>query len=104
MQFFRYNKYINFCVGCGVLKQTKGTVAGLLEMSEVSYCIFRGTLLLTITFLFCAFLLIIDAGKLDASTYDQYQMAVEMIRTPAGLLLISGIGILCMEERFSLHS
>jgi len=70
-------------------------------MSDISHRIFCKTLLLSCVLLFCAFIFLVEAGEYNLDTYRLYLYALEFIKTPPALLILTAIGTVCIDERLS---
>ena len=69
------------------------------SMCRESRTLLRRTLQLSCTMVFCAFVLLIDAGSYSIHTWRVYRTAQELSMNPAGLLLLAVIGAALLEER-----
>ena len=68
-------------------------------MSETAAGILTGVLKLSCVMLLCAFAVFITIGTPSLSNWNLYQLALELTRTPAALLLLAVICAVCIEER-----
>ena len=82
------------------MKTVRQAIDGMLNMSDISYRIFCRTLILSCVLLFSAFIFLIEAGEYNIDTYRLYLYALECIRTPPALLILTAIGTVCIDERF----
>ena len=71
----------------------------LCQLSEYTYSILRGSLLLSCTLLFSALLLLLRVGEVTVHNFDLYLCALDFIQAPAGLLLFATVISLCIEDR-----
>ncbi len=58
----------------------------------------RITLILCCAMVFGAFVLCLFAGEPCAGSFRLYRLARSMAETPAGVLLLAGIGLLIVED------
>jgi hypothetical protein len=71
----------------------------LCRMSEDTYSVVRGSLLLSCTLLLCAAMLLLKVGEVTVHNYQLYLCAMELIRAPAGLLLCTLVVSACIEDK-----
>lgn len=80
-------------------KKLKKTAAGIRDMSEIASGLLLGVLKLSCAMLLCAFAIFITVGEPSFENWNLYQLAWELTRAPAGLLLLAVICTVCIEER-----
>jgi len=80
-------------------KKLNKTVLGIRNMSETAAGILTGVLKLSCMMLLCAFAIFITIGTPSLASWNLYQLALELCRAPAGLLLMAVICAVCIEER-----
>jgi hypothetical protein len=80
-------------------KKLKKTALGIRNMSETASGILTGVLKLSCAMLLCAFAVFISIGAPSLANWGLYQLALELTRTPAALLLMAVISVVCIEER-----
>ena len=75
-------------------------------MSEMAYGIWRGTLMLCCAIMLCAFAILIDIDQSSADTWSWplFELACEMFRLSASLLLIASLGVFCIEDKMKLKN
>lgn len=69
-----------------------------LDMCDFSWKLLVRTLQLSCVMLFCAFVLLMDAGAMTPQNYSTYLLANELFRLPQGLLIISVLGGAVIED------
>ena len=69
---------------------SKVSASGLLAV--------RVTLILCCVMVFGAFVLCLFAGEPCAANFRSYRMAQALAETPAGVLLLAGIGLIIVED------
>ncbi|HBR08856.1 MAG TPA: hypothetical protein DD735_08200 [Clostridiales bacterium] len=70
----------------------------ILSMCDLSWEILIRALLISCVMLFCAFVLLVDAGGMTQKTYTTYLLADELYRLPQGLLLLAVLGGAIIED------
>ncbi len=75
----------------------------MLSMCEQSYIIVRYSLILSCVLALCSFSILLYIGPYSVETYDLYRLAMQMAQTPAALLLIAGVGSVCIEYQTTLQ-
>ena len=80
-------------------KKLKKAAQGILGMSETAASLLTGVLKLSCAMLLCAFAVFISIGAPTLRNWDLYQLALELCRAPAGLLLAAVICAVSIEER-----
>ncbi|MEG1789368.1 MAG: hypothetical protein RR055_02410 [Oscillospiraceae bacterium] len=71
----------------------------MLDMCELSWEILTKSLIFSCLLLFCAFMLLADAGPMTAENYDTYLLAGELYALPQAILLVANIAGVIIEER-----
>lgn len=71
----------------------------MLAMCELSWEILTKALALSCVLLFCAFMLLLDAGTYSTETHDTYRLVSELTAAPCWILLIASVAGVCIEER-----
>jgi hypothetical protein len=71
----------------------------IVNMCNPAWHALRGTLMLSCTMVFCAFIILVEIGPVSIDTYNLYLCARELATAPAGLLLVAAIGTVCLEEQ-----
>ncbi len=79
--------------------QIKKLIHSILKMNDSSWTLIRFTLILSCSIVLGALIVLISIGELYYGTYHTYLMAKEVASAPAGLILISGIGTIMLEDR-----
>ncbi len=70
----------------------------MLDMCELSWEILMKSLMLSCILLFCAWMLLVDAGSLTAANYGTYLLAEEMTRLPQAILLFGVLASGIVED------
>jgi len=78
------------------LKKLLMEIAGMCPAARGALA---GTLKLSCAMLLCALAILLRIGAVDTGNYHLYITALEMAKTPAGLLLIAAIGTVLIEEQ-----
>lgn len=68
------------------------------SMCDRAYLVQAATALLALALLLISLILHCAAGELTADTYRLYCLSKELLRMPAGILLIGIIGAVCIED------
>ncbi len=71
----------------------------IFNMCDEAWGALLGTLLVCCTMAFCAFLILVEIGTPTLRTYDLFQTAQALAEAPAALILLAGIGTVCLEEQ-----
>lgn len=71
----------------------------ILAMSPAAWEIVVKALIFSCALVFCAWLLLMDAGALTAANYDTYLLARELYTIPQAVLLIATLAGVIVEER-----
>lgn len=74
------------------------TIRRMLAMCDLSWEILIRSLQLSCVMLFCAFMLLADAGAMTAENYTTYLLADELYRLPQGLLLLAAMAGAVIED------
>ena len=70
----------------------------LNRMTDDTYSLLRGALLLSATMTFCALLLFLQSGGLTATGYAAYKSAQELMSLGALVLFLAALGSAFVEE------
>lgn len=71
----------------------------LKEISPAGLLAVRIILTLCCAMVFAAFVICLFAGEPCAANFELYRLAQEMADTPAGVLLLAGIGLIILESQ-----
>ena len=71
----------------------------ILSMSPAAWEIMTKALIFCCSLLFCAYLLLMHAGPMNADNYDTYLLARELYTLPQAVLLIATLAGVIIEER-----
>lgn len=75
------------------------TIRRILSMSDAAWEVVTRAMQLTCFMLFCAFVLLIDAGTYTAGNSYSYRLAYELALLPQAVLLLATIASAVIEER-----
>ena len=76
-----------------------GYNSSMLCMCEPSWELLIRGLQLSCVLLFCAFLLLVDAGSFTVASCDTYFLAQELLTLPQAILLVVMLAGVIIEER-----
>ena len=71
----------------------------MLGMCDLAWEVTERALALCCVLLFCAFMLLADAGGYSAETYATYRLAWELACTPQWILLLAVLAAAVIEDR-----
>lgn len=75
------------------------TIRRILAMSTLSWEIVIRALQLSCVMLFCAYMLLMEAGPFTYATSDLHYIARELISQPQAILLLATLASVIVEER-----
>lgn len=77
----------------------KKTIDYISGMHEAAWALLTGTLRLSCTMVFCAFVMLIHLGAPTIANLPVWRGAVELAAFPAYLLLIGGLAAVCADSQ-----
>ena len=85
------------------MRKLKRLRTRLDRMTDDTYTLLRGSLLLSATMTFCALLLFLESGGLTISGYAAYKSAQELMSLGALVLFLGALGSAFVEELTMSH-
>ena len=73
-------------------------ITRLDQMTDITYALLRGALMLSCTMVLCAFALFLSSGGPTIAGFEAYKTAQELITLGALTLFLATIGSVCVEE------